>query len=116
MVRLRNRADRESYPLDPAQSTPEARTRVKLPPDPYGDDDPGRSRFRRPLILLGALVALVVAVAIVNGTTHHSSDPQSAGQQSTPAGAGNSSTGAAADANGPATAPIQGSEIGRAHV
>jgi hypothetical protein len=110
MARLRSRAERESYPLDPAQSTPEVRTRVKLPPDPYGDD-PGRSRVRRPLILLGALVALVVAVAIVNGTTHHSGDPQSAGQPSTPTAAGDSSTGAAADVNGPATAPIQGSGL-----
>lgn len=111
MARLRSRAERESYPLDPAQSTPEVRTRVKLPPDPYGDDDPGRSRVRRPLILLGALVALVVAVAIVNGTTHHSGDPQSAGQPSTPTAAGDSSTGAAANVNGPATAPIQGSGL-----
>ena len=111
MARLRSRAERESYPLDPAQSTPEVRTRVKLPPDPYGDDDPGRSRVRRPLILLGALVALVVAVAIVNGTTHHSGDPQSGGQPSTPTAAGDSSTGAAADVNGPAAAPIQGSGL-----
>ena len=117
MARLRSRADRESYPLDAAQSTPEARTRVKLPPDPYGDDEPRRGRARRPLILLGALIALVVAVAIVNGNTHHSSanananDSQSGGQPSTPTGAGSASTGAAADASGPATAPIQGSGL-----
>lgn len=112
MARLRSRADRESYPLDPAQSTPEARTRVKLPPDPYGDDEPRRGRLRRPLILLGALVALVIAVAIVNGNTHHSGDPQSGGQPSAPTGGGSSpSSAAAADASAPATAPIQNSGL-----
>lgn len=115
MARLRSRADRELYPLDPAQSTPEARTRVKLPPDPYGDDEPRRSRARRPLILLGALVALVVAVAIVNANTHRSSDPQSQSQAdsqpTTPTGAGTQTGGAATDPSGPATAPIQGSGL-----
>lgn len=115
MARLRSRADRELYPLDPAQSTPEARTRVKLPPDPYGDDEPRRTRARRPLILLGALVALVIAVAVVNSSTHHSNanadDPQSGGQSSAPSGAASASTGAVADASGPSTAPIQGSGL-----
>lgn len=112
MARLRSRADRESYLLDGVQSAPEARTRVKLPPDPYGDDEPRRSRVRRPLILLGALVALVVAVAIVNGT-HHSSDPQSGvgGQPSAATGGGNPSSGPAADVSGPAVSSIQGSGL-----
>lgn len=110
MARLRSRADRESYPLDTAQGTPETRTRVKLPPDPYGDDEPRPRRGRRPLILLGALVALVVAVTIVNRSTHHSSDPQSGGQSSAPAGAGTDSGGTDAGAP-PTTSPIQGSGL-----
>jgi hypothetical protein len=114
MARLRIRAERESYLLDGVQSAPETRTRVKLPPDPYGDDEPRRSRVRRPLVLLGALIALVLAVAIVNSTTHHSNDPQSGGQPSTPTGAGAPSgvdNGGGADPSGPATAPIQGSGL-----
>jgi hypothetical protein len=95
------------------QSAPETRTRVKLPPDPYGDDEPRRSRVRRPLILLGALIALVLAVAIVNSTTHHSNDPQSGGQPSSPTGAGvpSGDNNGGADPSGPATAPIQGSGL-----
>jgi len=96
--------------LDTAQGTPEARTRVKLPPDPYGDDEPRPRRGRRPLILLGALIALVVAITIVNRSTHHSSDPQSGGQPSAPAGAG-ADSGAAAAGAAPTTAPIQGSGL-----
>lgn len=111
MARPRSRADRGSYPLDTAQSTPEARTRVKLPPDPYRDDEPRPGRGRRPLILLGALVALVVAITIVNRTTHHSSDPQSGGQPSAPVGAGTDAGASAADPSGPATAPIAGSGL-----
>lgn len=113
MARLRSRAERESYLLDGVQSAPETRTRVKLPPDPYGDDEPRRSRVRRPLILLGALIALVLAVAIVNSTTHHSNDPQSGGQPSSPTGAGvpSGDNNGGADPSGPATAPIQGSGL-----
>jgi hypothetical protein len=97
--------------LDSAQSTPEARTRVKLPPDPYLDDEPRPRRGRRPLILLGALIALVAAVAIVNRTSHHNgSGPQSGGQPSSPAAAG-SSTPVADSTGGPVTAPIQGSGL-----
>src|SRR5437868_11560041 len=96
---LPRRADRGSYPLETEQSTPEARTRVKLPPDPYSSTDRPK-RGRRPLILIGAIVALFVAVALVNRSTHHSSGATGAsqtGSSSTPAaGAGsNASAGGA---------------------
>lgn len=112
MARPRSRADRGSYPLDTAQSTPEARTRVKLPPDPYRDDEPRPARGRRPVILLGALAALVITITLVNRSTHHSSsDPQSGSQASTPAGAGSSSGSPATDPSGPATTQIQGAGV-----
>lgn len=109
MARPRSRADRGPYPLDTAQSPPEARTRVKLPPDPYLDDEPRPRRGRRPLILLGALIALVVAITIVNRTARHSNDAQTGNQPSASSGA--ASSGAAADASGPATVQIQGSSL-----
>lgn len=109
MARPRSRADRGSYPLDTAQNTPEARTRVKLPPDPYLDDEPRPRRGRRPIILLGALIALVVVITIVNRTTHHSTDTQAGTQPSASAGGG--SNGSAADASGPAVVPIQSSSL-----
>jgi hypothetical protein len=75
--------------LDTAQSTPEARTRVKLPPDPYRDDEPRPGRGRRPLVLLAALVALVAAITIVNRSTHHSGGSPTADQSSAPSGSSN---------------------------
>jgi hypothetical protein len=113
MARPRSRADRGSYPLDTAQSPPEARTRVKLPPDPYRDDEPRSGRARRPLILLGALATLAVAVAIVNHSTHHSSDNgQPSGRQSAPAaGSGSGAGSASANPTGPVTTPYQDSGL-----
>src|SRR5882757_1039623 len=109
MARPRSRADRGSYPLDTAQSTPEARTRVKLPPDPYRDDEPRPGRARRPLILLSALVALVAAVTIVNRSTHHSSTgAPAAGQQ---AASGSAASGPAASSTGPVTTPAVGNGL-----
>jgi hypothetical protein len=110
MARPRSRADRGPYPLDSAQSTPEVRTRVKLPPNPYLDDEPSPRRGRRPLILLGALIALVAAVAIVNRTSHHDNAAQGGGQPSSPAAGVGSST-PVADSTAPVTAPIQGSGL-----
>lgn len=106
MARPRSRPDREPYPLDTAQSTPEGRTRVKLPPDPYLDDEPRPRRGRRPLILLGALVALVVVITIVNRTTHHSNDAQTGtgGQPTSPASV--AAGGSAADTAGPVAQPM----------
>jgi hypothetical protein len=108
MARPRSRADRGSYPLDTAQSTPEARTRVKLPPDPYRDDEPRPGRARRPLILLGALVALVAVIAIVNRSSHHSSSgsTQTAGDSQSTAGSS-----ASGSATGPVTTPFTGSGL-----
>ncbi len=96
MARPWSRVERGSYALDTAQSTPEARTRVKLPPDPYQDDEPSPRRGRRPLVLLAALAALVAAIAIVNHSTHHSGGTPTAGQSATDsgsAGPGTNSTG-----------------------
>jgi hypothetical protein len=107
MARPRSRADRGSYPLDTAQSPPEARTRVKLPPDPYLDDEPRPRRGRRPLILLGALVALVVVITIVNRTTRHSTDTQAGNQPAASTGA----NGSAGNTSGPVTAPLQSSGL-----
>lgn len=106
MARPWNRADRGSYALETAQSTPEARTRVKLPPDPYRDDESRPGRGRRPLVLLAALVALVAAIAIVN-STHHSNGGQASGQSS--AGSGSSST--AASSTGPVTSQFGSSGL-----
>jgi hypothetical protein len=98
--------------LETAQSTPETTTRVKLPPDPYGDDDPRPGRARRPLILIGALVALFLVVALVNRSTHHSSGPQTAGQSPSGASTSTNSVGnPAASSTGPVTTPFQGNGI-----
>ncbi len=110
MARPGSRADRGSYPLDTAQNTPEARTRVKLPPDPYLDDEPRPRRGRRPLILLGAVVALVLVVTIVNRTTHHSAGAQpGAGAQPSSSAGASSSLGT--DTGGPIAAPIQSGSL-----
>lgn len=107
MARPWSRTDRGSYALDTAQSTPEARTRVKLPPDPYRDDEPRPGRGRRPLILLAALVALVAAITIVNRSTHHSGGSPTAGQSSAVSGSSNP----AADPTGPVTSQFDGSGL-----
>src|SRR5579883_2636377 len=115
---LPRRADRGSYELDDAaQSTPETRTRVKLPPDPYGFSDARPKRGRRPLVIVGAIVVLFVAIALVNRSTHHSSGGSANGQTGTNATTGtgsnaNGSTGSpVGSATGPATSPIQGSGL-----
>jgi hypothetical protein len=59
-------------------------TRLKLPPDPYGDDEPRPGRGRRPLILIGVLAALFLVIALVNRNTHHSPAAQASGQPSAP--------------------------------
>ena len=107
MARPWSRADRGSYALDTAQSTPEARTRVKLPPDPYRDDEPRPGRGRRPLILLAALVALVAAITIVNRSTHHSGGSPTAGQSSAVSGSSNP----AVNPTGPVTSQFDGSGL-----
>lgn len=110
---LPRRADRGSYPLETEQSTPEARTRVKLPPDPYSST--GRpKRGRRPLILIGAIVALFVAIALVNRSTHHSSGTTGAsqtGNDSSPAAAASSNASGGGSLSAPSAAPIQGSGL-----
>ena len=93
--------------MDTAQSPPEARTRVKLPPDPYRDDDPRPGRARRPLILVGALVAFVAVIAIVNRSSHHSTGTtQGASDSQSTAGSG--SAGANSSATGPVTTQFSG--------
>jgi len=107
MARPWSRADRGSYALDTAQSTPEARTRVKLPPDPYQDDEPRPGRGRRPLVLLAALVALVAAITIVNRSTHHSGGSPTSGQSA----AGSGSSNQAASPTGPVTSQFDNSGL-----
>jgi hypothetical protein len=101
--------------LDTAQNAPEARTRVKLPPDPYSASDARPKRGRRPLIIIGAVLALFIAIALVNRSTHHSSGNTTASQtgSSPTTGAGSNPTAAAAGgtATGPVTSPIQGSGL-----
>jgi hypothetical protein len=112
---LPRRADRGPYPLDTAQNTPEARTRVKLPPDPYSAAETKSRRGRRPLIIIGAILALFIAIALVNRSTHHSSDNTTATQSgSGPAPSAGSNTAAATtdgSTAGPVTAPFQGSGL-----
>jgi hypothetical protein len=69
-------------------------------------------RGRRPLILIGAIVALFVAIALVNRSAHHSSGTAGAAQtgSSATAGAGSNTSGAGA-VTAPSTAPIQGSGL-----
>ncbi|HTJ71587.1 MAG TPA: hypothetical protein VL551_28850 [Actinospica sp.] len=43
-----------------------ARTRIRLPADPYSDTAPRRSRLRGPLIVGGVVVALFAIIALVN--------------------------------------------------
>ncbi|HZU57865.1 MAG TPA: hypothetical protein VFA06_18475 [Actinocrinis sp.] len=93
--------------MDTAQSTPEARTRVKLPPDPYRDDEPRPGRGRRPLVLLAALVALVAAITIVNRSTHHSGGSPTADQSSGASNASNPATNPA----GPVTSQFDSSGL-----
>jgi len=107
MARPWSRADRGSYALDTAQSTPEARTRVKLPPDPYRDDEPRPGRGRRPLVLLAALVALVAAITIVNRSTHHSGGSPTADQSTAASNASNP----AANPTGPVTSQFDSSGL-----
>lgn len=49
-----------------AGSSGAARTRIKLPTDPYSDGVPRRSRLRGPLIVGGVVVALFAVIALVN--------------------------------------------------
>ncbi|MGH3417736.1 MAG: hypothetical protein ACRDSS_14795, partial [Actinocrinis sp.] len=90
--------------MDTAQSTPEARTRVKLPPDPYQDGgQPRPPRGRRPLVLAGALVLLVAVITIVNRGTHHGSSPQADGQ---PSASGSNNGSSASNGSTGSTAPV----------
>jgi hypothetical protein len=54
-----------------------ARTRIRLPDDPYSADVPRRSRLRGPLIVVGVVVVLFAVIALVN-QNHHDSTPKSA--------------------------------------
>lgn len=111
MARPWSRADRGSYALDTAQSTPEARTRVKLPPDPYQDDEPRAGRGRRPLVLLAALVALVAAITIVNRSTHHSGGSPTSGQSAAGSGSSSGSSNQATTSTGPVTSQFNNSGL-----
>ncbi|HEU5354264.1 MAG TPA: hypothetical protein VFU65_07365 [Actinocrinis sp.] len=97
--------------MDTAQSTPEARTRVKLPPDPYQDDEPRAGRGRRPLVLLAALVALVAAITIVNRSTHHSGGSPTSGQSAAGSGSSSGSSNQATTSTGPVTSQFNNSGL-----
>jgi hypothetical protein len=49
-----------------AGSSGAARTRIKLPSDPYAENPPRRSRLRGALIVGGVIVALFAVIALVN--------------------------------------------------
>jgi hypothetical protein len=55
-----------------------ARTRIKLPVDPYAEHVPRRSRLRGPLIIGGVVVALFAIIALVNQNDHNSSPKSTA--------------------------------------
>ena len=60
----------------PAAGASGARTRIKLPVDPYSpyaEDAPRRSRLRGPLIVVGVVVVLFAVIALVNQNDHGSS-------------------------------------------
>jgi len=89
----------------PAAGASGARTRIKLPVDPYSpyaEDAPRRSRrLRGPLIIVGVVVVLFAVIALVNQNDHGSSagkstaDASSAASPATHAAAGAGATGSA---------------------
>jgi hypothetical protein len=100
--------------LDTAQNTQEVHTRVKLPPDPYNSTVAKPKRGRRPLVLIGAVLALFVAIALVNRGTHHSSGSPASAQSgsNTATGAGSNASGSGTGAtDGSVTSPIQDSGL-----
>ena len=62
-----------------AGSSGAARTRIKLPTDPYSENLPRRSRLRGPLIVGGVIVALFAVIALVNQGGHKGGGTQAAG-------------------------------------
>jgi hypothetical protein len=54
----------------PAGSSAGARTRIKLPADPYAESAPRRPRLRGVLIAGGVIVALFAIIALVNQSGH----------------------------------------------
>jgi hypothetical protein len=92
------RAER-GQPLDTAQDMPSARTRVKLPPDPYSGDSPRRPRGRGMLIFLGVLLLVLGSIAYVNRSSR--SDPASA-----PTAQGSTSTDAAQPSGSQVPVPV----------
>ena len=85
---------------------PAARTKVKLPPDPYGDQTPRRPVRGRALIILGSLALLFAAVAVIDHRPQPSAptSPAANADSSTTAPAASLVTpGATAGAGVPAT-------------
>ena len=72
----------------PAGSSAGARTRIKLPADPYAEDVRRRPRLRGPLIAGGVVLALFAIIALVNQSNHGGSGPA----RSTGANANSTST------------------------
>ena len=95
----------------PAAGASGARTRIKLPTDPYAEQAPRRSRLRGPLIVVGVVVVLFAVIALVNQNNHNSSAPKSTAATSavTPgAGAG------ASPSAGPTALPTTAYNAGQA--
>ena len=86
----------------PAAGASGARTRIKLPVDPYSqyaEDAPRRSRrLRGPLIVVGVVIVLFAVIALVNQNDHNSS----AGKSTADASSAATHASAAAGATGSA--------------
>jgi hypothetical protein len=81
---------------------PAARTRIKLPVDPYAESTPRRPRRRVPFIAVGFVLALLAVIAIVN--RGHGSGKAGAAAASSPAPGATATVTATAPA-APVTAP-----------
>jgi hypothetical protein len=83
-----------------------ARTRIKLPVDPYSqyaEDAPSRSRrLRGPLIVVGVVIVLFAVIALVNQNSHDSAAKTAAAASSGATPSAGASAAAAANATGTA--------------
>jgi len=98
-----------------------ARTRIKLPADPYAADVPRRSRLRGPLIVGGVVVVLFAVIAVVNQSGHKNSpsSPKAASATSattpTPGASPSSTSLTSAYGAGQASSSADGVPIGYPH-
>jgi hypothetical protein len=98
-----------------------ARTRIKLPADPYSADVPRRSRLRGPLIVVGVVVVLFAVIAVVNSSSHKNSpsSPKAAsatsGATPTPGASSSSTSVTSVYGAGLASSSADGVPIGYPH-